>query len=77
METINTKVRKWGNSFGIVLPKSVVNKQKIKEGIQVEINIRTKDKSKVKDIFGILKGKIGDTEKLMQEVNKELWNIKK
>jgi len=77
METINTKVRKWGNSFGIVLPKSVVNKQKIKEGIQVEIHIRTKDKSKVKDIFGILKGKIGDTEKLMQEVNKELWNIKK
>jgi len=72
METKDIKIRKWGNSFGIVIPKDMVEKQDIKEGITVRINIQVKDKTKAKDIFGILKGKIKkDTEVLLNEVNKD------
>lgn len=72
METKDIKVRKWGNSFGIVLPKDMVEKQDIKEGIIVRINIQVKDKTKAKNIFGILKGKIKrDTEVLLNEVDKD------
>lgn len=72
METKDIKVRKWGNSFGIIIPKDIVNKQNIKEGITVRINIQTKNKTKSKDIFGILKGEIGrDTDDLLKEVDKD------
>jgi len=72
METKDVKVKKWGNSYGIILPKDVVDKQNIKEGITVRINIQTKNKTKSKDIFGILKGKIKrSTENLLKEVDKD------
>jgi len=73
METKEVKVKKWGNSFGIIIPKEIVDKEKIKEGVTVRINLQTKNKTKAGDIFGLLKGKLGDTEKLMKEVNKDLW----
>jgi len=74
METRDAKVKKWGNSFGVIIPKDIVDKQNIKEGITVRINIQPKNKSKAGDIFGLLKGKLGDTEKLLKEVDKDLWN---
>lgn len=78
METINTKVKKWGNSFGIILPAEIVKHNRIKEGTNIEVRITTKNKTKVKDVFGILKGKLTkDTEQLMKEVDKELWGIEK
>lgn len=78
MELNNLKIRKWGNSFGIVLPKKALNNQNLKEGAEIDILIRTKDKTKVKDIFGILKGKLKrDTDEILKEVDRELWGIKK
>ncbi len=72
METKDIKVRKWGNSFGIIIPKDIVDKQNIKEGITVRINIQPKNRTKSKDIFGILKGKIRrNTDDLLKEVNKD------
>lgn len=70
METINTKVKKWGNSFGIILPADIVRTNEIKEGTDIEVRINTKNKTKVRDIFGILKGKlIRDTDDLLKEVD--------
>ena len=78
METINTKVKKWGNSFGVILPADMVRQNNLKEGTNIEIRINTKDKTRVKDIFGILKGKLTkDTDEMMKEVDKELWGIEK
>jgi antitoxin component of MazEF toxin-antitoxin module len=74
METKELKVKKWGNSFGIIIPKDIVEKQDLKEGVTVCVNIQIKNKTKAKDIFGILKGKLGDTEKLMKEVDRDLWS---
>jgi antitoxin component of MazEF toxin-antitoxin module len=77
MEKVNVKVRKWGNSFGVILPKDVVNSQNIKEGLEVEITIQPKNKTKARALFGLLKGKLGNTEKLIKEVDKELWDIER
>ena len=74
MEKANVKIKKWGNSFGIILPKDIINRQELKEGSNIEIIIQAKNKTKVKDIFGILKGKLKkDTEQLMKEVDRDLW----
>ena len=74
MEQISAKVKKWGNSFGIVLPMPVVEKENLKEGSNILIAIQVKNKTKVGDIFGILKGKIKKpTQQIMDEINEELW----
>lgn len=74
MKTTNVKVKKWGNSLGIVIPKDILNDEDIKEGSELEITIRSKQKTKAKDIFGILKDRIKKpTEQLMKEVDKDLW----
>mgnify|MGYP001572606249 FL=1 len=72
MEKINATVKKWGNSFGIILPKNVIETQELKEGSDIELIIHPKNKTKVKDIFGILKGKIKrDTADLLKEVDRD------
>jgi len=78
MEQIKTTVKKWGNSFGIVLPKDTVKNNEIKEGSKIEIIIKTRDKTKVKDLFGIMKGKFKKpVEQMMREIDEELWGIKR
>jgi len=72
METINTKVKKWGNSFGIILPADIVRNNEIREGTDIEVRINTKNKTKARDIFGILKGKlVRDTGDLLKEVDRD------
>ncbi|MBU0906849.1 MAG: AbrB/MazE/SpoVT family DNA-binding domain-containing protein [Nanoarchaeota archaeon] len=80
MEKINVKVRKWGNSFGIILPKRVVDNQNLTEGIEIEVIIQPKKSTKVKDLIALSK-KLGlnkklkntDTQKIHNQLNKELW----
>ena len=46
-----TKVKCWGNSLGIVLPKTLVDEEGLKEGEEVEVTVR-----KVSDVRS-LRGK--------------------
>ena len=74
METITVKTKKWGNSLGIRLPKDIVKENNIKPEEEITIQIGRKDVTKVKDIFGILKGKLKKpTNQLRKEIDKELW----
>ncbi len=34
------KLRRWGNSYGVVVPKEVVEREGLKEGDGVEISVR-------------------------------------
>ena len=72
MEKTITRVKRWGNSFGIVLPKTVIENQQLKEGTEIEILVQAKNKTKAKEVFGILKGKIKrNTESILKEVNRD------
>ena len=74
MQQLKTKVKKWGNSFGVMIPKEVIKKEHLKRGSEVEITLNSTRITKVKDIFGILKGKLNkSTEEIMREVDKDLW----
>jgi antitoxin component of MazEF toxin-antitoxin module len=75
MEKINSIVKKWGNSYGIILPMEIIKNEDIKEGTKIEVIITSKGKTKVGDIFGILKGKIKrDTSDLLKEVDRDFEN---
>ena len=66
------KLVKWGNSFGIRIPKGRLKKLGIKTNQEVSFIILNKRVTRVKDIFGKLKFK-SNTDKLLKEVDKELW----
>lgn len=55
---IETITRKWGNSIAVVVPSRIVEQQKLKENQKVIFNIEVKKPLLVKDVFGLLKGKI-------------------
>ena len=35
-----TKLKRWGNSYGIVVPRDLMEKEGLKEGEEIEISIR-------------------------------------
>jgi len=72
MIEISTKIRKWGNSFGIVIPYGKVEKENIKEGTEVKVLIN-KNENVLKETFGTFKFK-KSTQKMMDEIDKELYN---
>ena len=72
MVEIKTKLRKWGNSLGIVVPQSVVKDGGIQEGDKV-IAIVLKEGNVLRDMFGKVKFR-KSTQKMMGEINAELYN---
>jgi antitoxin component of MazEF toxin-antitoxin module len=65
MVKARTKIRKWGDSLGVVIPSDLVKDMGFKPGDEVEVELR---KSKnILDLFG--KAKFGgiDTQKLKDE----------
>ena len=78
MEKVNTIVKKWGNSFGVILPKKIVDAEKIREGLEVEIIIQTKNKMTVGDLLQFTKkNKLPNlkktTREIMEEIDRDLW----
>jgi len=72
MKVMETRVKKWGNSMGILIPKDIIEKEHIKEGAEVEIVLTLKNKTTVNDIFGAIKLK-RPTDKILKEVDEDLW----
>lgn len=71
MIEIETKLRRWGNSFGAVIPLTKVRESGLKEGEKITITI-DKEENVLKKMFGKHKFK-KSVPKLMKEIDKELW----
>ena len=56
MNDMEIIARKWGSSLAIIIPKKIVEKERIKEGEKIHVAI---DKhSDLSDVFGTLKTKV-------------------
>lgn len=77
MEQIKTKVKKWGNSFGVVIPREIVNSKGLKENSDVSVTIEPSNRMTVGDILELAKKfklkRKGNTQKIFDEIDKELW----
>ena len=72
MELGQIKIKKWGSSLGIVIPKEIIKRENLKQNQSIRIlAVETKSKTKVKDIFGKLKFK-KSTKKILDEVDRDL-----
>jgi len=63
---IQSKAKKWGGSFGLLISKKDAERLKIKENQEVMIEVTPKT-NVLKDFFGSGKTKI-DTEKVLKEI---------
>ena len=72
MIEVETKVRKWGRSFGVVIPKEKIIEEGIKENETITLLIGRKN-NVLKETFGTLKFK-KTTDRMMREIDKELWS---
>ena len=66
-----TRLKVWGNSIGVVIPKEDIKKEGLHVDQKVKVIITPVRTLKVKDIFGKLKLGI-NTKELLKEVDGEL-----
>ena len=71
MIEIRTKLRKWGNSFGIVVPQKVIESEKAREGDEMVILLKKEEDNVLKEMFGALKGWKIDAQKFKDELRRE------
>lgn len=68
---IEGKLKKWGSSLGLIIPKEIVLKERLKAGEEIIFDI--KKKIAVKEIFGSLKNWKIDPQKVKDMLRKE-WD---
>ena len=72
MLEVEAKVRKWGRSFGVVIPKEKVKEEGIKENETITLLI-TKKTNVLKETFGTMKFK-RSTQEILDESDREDWD---
>lgn len=66
-------LRKWGNSFGLVIPKEIAEKEHIKEDERIKFMI-LRDSKVLKDTFGMVKNKWKKSaQEIKDQARKELY----
>jgi len=71
MEQIKVKLRKWGNSIGVIIPQETLKSVNKKEGEIIEVLIPVQNDNVLKEMFGTFKFK-KPVDKIMKEIDKEL-----
>lgn len=72
---VEVRVRKWGNSMGIILPKEIVEREKLEENKKIMINIIKK--ADLSDIFGMIKNRKISAQKMKDLSRKEEFEAEK
>jgi len=74
MIEIKTKLKRWGNSFGVVIPQRAIQQERIAEEDNIIILMKKERKINVlRETFGTMKFK-KSVEQMMHETDKELYN---
>ena len=72
MITVESTLREWGRSIGVVIPKEAIERENLKEGDKVEIIILKKSNA-LKETFGKFKFK-KTTDEILRESDEEAWD---
>ncbi|MEK6860083.1 MAG: AbrB/MazE/SpoVT family DNA-binding domain-containing protein [Nanoarchaeota archaeon] len=70
MIELKSKLRRWGNSFGVVIPQRAVMEEDLKEGDEINVFLQ-EEKNDISQIFGALKCKKINAQKLKDDIRKE------
>ncbi len=70
------RVRKWGNSVGIIIPSDIVRDEGLKPGTDIELMLLHDSRRVLHELYGSLKGKGLSGQKFKDEIRRELYGIK-
>lgn len=74
MNIIETKVKRWGNSLGVIIPSEAVEARRLKENENIKIIIVKDSRKALRETFGIGKGKITKSgQEFKDEARRELY----
>ena len=74
MTVISTKIKKWGNSIGIIIPSEIAIAKKIKENQEISIIILEDSRKVLEETFGSLKGKLKrSSQEIKDELRRDLY----
>jgi len=65
-------VRQWGNSYGVIIPKDVVEREHLRKNEKIRIAI-LRDNTAIRESFGILKFK-KSAQQMKDEIRKDLYD---
>jgi len=74
MTIIETKLKKWGNSFGVVIPMELVERKKLREDDKISVIVLEDSRKAFRESFGSLRGKLTkSSQQIKDELRKELY----
>ncbi|MBI4918671.1 AbrB/MazE/SpoVT family DNA-binding domain-containing protein [archaeon] len=72
MQEVESRLRNWGRSVGVVIPKKIIDQEKLKEGDEVKLFLIKKN-NVLNETFGKFKLK-SSTDAILKEIDEEGWN---
>lgn len=72
MIEVKSKLRRWGRSFGVVIPMDKIKEEQLSENENITILI-TKEKNPLRETFGTAKFK-RSTREILDEGDEECWD---
>ncbi|MGV8176373.1 MAG: AbrB/MazE/SpoVT family DNA-binding domain-containing protein [Candidatus Bilamarchaeaceae archaeon] len=66
---VHVRVRRWGNSMGLVLPKDVVEALGVSEGEELILG-EVRKGERIQQLFGVARSVKGSAQKLKDEMRK-------
>jgi len=73
MVIIETKVKKWGNSFGVIIPKETMEVESIHEEETIKLILIKNSRKALKSTFGIGKHIKKSGQEFKDEARRELY----
>ncbi|MBS3155874.1 hypothetical protein J4413_01415 [Candidatus Woesearchaeota archaeon] len=73
MLEFNAKIKKWGNSLGLIIPKDKIDLNSLNKDKEVHVIVLTKS-SVLKETFGLFSEWKGKGQKMKDRLRKELYN---
>lgn len=74
---IKGRLKKWGNSFGVIIPREIVESENFRENQEIEFLLVKKQSSEkvLKETFGMLRGRFKKTaQEMKDELRDELYD---
>lgn len=69
---VETILKKWGNSFGVIIPRTEIKKHNFKVNQKVIVSLDKKETTKVRDLLGMFQDFKLNTTDILKKIDEEL-----
>ncbi len=73
MAEVEGVIKKWGNSYGVIIPMDLIEEENLKINDKVKF-LMIKDNAAMKSMFGMMKGSKINAQKMKDGLRRELYD---